>query len=146
MSSADPGAPSPAPSAPAAEPTTAPPGPGTSAPPGAADAAPEAAAKPESLIDAIADLMQMCVNYLRQETASVMRDKVVLPGQKLGMLVAFALAAAFLLALGLGFLAVALLLLLAQFLTWPGALGAIGGVLLVGAALFTYLKVRSIQK
>jgi hypothetical protein len=103
-------------------------------------------AKPESLTDAVADLLQMAVNYLRQETAGVMRDKVVLPGQRLGMMVAFALAASFLLALGLGFLAVALLLLLAQYLTWPGALGAIGGVLLVGAAVLTALKVRSMQQ
>jgi hypothetical protein len=102
--------------------------------------------KRESLTDAVADLLQMAVNYLRQETAGVMRDKVVLPGQRLGMMVAFALAASFLLALGLGFVAVALLILLAQFLTWPGALGAIGGVLLVGAAVLTALKVRSIQQ
>jgi hypothetical protein len=103
-------------------------------------------AKAESLTDAVADLLQMAVNYLRQETAGVMRDKVVLPGQRLGMMVAFALAASFLLALGLGFVAVALLLLLAQYLTWPGALGAIGGVLLVGAAVLTALKVRSMQQ
>lgn len=107
---------------------------------------PEAATKSESLTDAIADLLQMAVNYLRQETAGVMRDKVVLPGQQLGKMVAFALAAAFLFALGLGFVAVALLLLLAHSLTWPGALGLIGGVLLVGAAVFTALKVRSTQK
>ena len=102
--------------------------------------------KPESLAGAIADLLQMAVNYLRQETAGVMRDKVVLPAQQLGAFVAFALAAAFLLTLGLGFVAVALLILLAQWLTWPGALGAIGAVLLIGAAVFTVLKVRSIQK
>ena len=110
-------------------------------------AAPEPkAAKPESLIDMIADLLQMAVNYLRQETAAVMRDKVVLPGQQLGMTIAFAFAAAFLLALGLGFVAVALLLVLAELITWPGALGLIGVVLLIGAAVLTYLKVRSLQK
>lgn len=102
--------------------------------------------KPESLIDAIADLMQMAVNYMRQETAGVMRDKVVLPGQQLGRLVAFALAAAGLLFLGIGFISVAILLVLANYLGWPGALGLIGAVLLIGAAVFTYLKVRSIQK
>ena len=106
----------------------------------------EPAARPESLADAIADLLQMAVNYLRQQTSAVMREKVVLPGQQLGMFVAFALAAAFLLALGLGFVAVALLILLAHWLTWPGALGLIGGLLLVGAAVFTILKVRSFQK
>jgi hypothetical protein len=54
-------------------------------------------------------------------------------------------AAAFLLALGIGFIAVAILLILAYYLTWPGALALIGALLLVGAAVFTYLKVRSIQ-
>jgi len=101
--------------------------------------------KPESLIDAIADLMQMAVNYMRQETAGVMRDKVVLPGQQLGQLVAFALAAAALLFLGIGFISVAVLLVLAHYLGWPGALALIGAVLLIGAGVFTYLKVRSIQ-
>ncbi len=110
-----------------------------------ADEAPAPSPKPESLIDAIADLMQMAVNYLRQETAGVMRDKVVLPGQQLGMLVAFALAAAALLFLGIGFISVAVLLVLAHYLGWPGALALIGVVLLIGAGVFTYLKVRSIQ-
>ena len=120
-------------------------GPGEASAPQPPAAEPEPEPKPESLIDAIADLMQMAVNYMRQETAGVMRDKVVLPGQILGRLVAFAFAAAFLLALGIGFIAVALLLLLAQLLGWPGALGLIGAVLLIGSAVFTYLKVRSIQ-
>jgi hypothetical protein len=115
----------------------------------AADAPPaggaEAPPKPESLTDAIADLMQMAVNYMRQETAGVMRDKVVLPGQQLGRLVAFAFAAAGLLFLGIGFISVAVLLVLAYFLGWPGALALIGVILLIGASVFTYLKVRSIQ-
>jgi hypothetical protein len=103
-------------------------------------------AREQSLTDSIADLLQMAVNYLRQETASVMRDKVVLPGQQLGKMVAFALAASFLLALGLAFLSVALLLVLAGWLTWPGALGLIGGILVIGAGIFTALKVRSTQE
>ena len=150
MASADDGT-SAAPSVPAA-----PPAPEPSVQAGADYAAPnsepapdEATAppppKPESLIDAIADLMQMVVNYMRQETAGVMRDKVVLPGQQLGQLVAFALAAAGLLFLGIGFIAVAVLLVLAHYLGWPGALTLVGAVLLIGASLFTYLKVRSIQ-
>jgi hypothetical protein len=99
----------------------------------------------QSLTDSIADLLQMAVNYLRQETAGVMRDKVVLPGQQLGKMVAFALAASFLLALGLAFLAVAALLMLAGWLTWPGALALIGGILVIGAGTLTALKVRSTQ-
>jgi hypothetical protein len=100
----------------------------------------------ETLLDAIIDLLQMARNYVRQEAAGVVRDKVVLPVQQLGKMVAFAFAAAFLLALGLGFVAVALLILLAQWLTWPGALGAVGAALVISAAFFTTLKVRSTQK
>jgi hypothetical protein len=135
------------PVAPPGEPTVAPPHDSTAsegAQPEGAGA--EGERKSERLSDAIADLLQMAVNYLRQETAGIMRDKVVLPGQKLGAMVGFALAASFLFALGVGFLAVALLILLANYLTWPGALGAIGGVLVVGAAIFTSLKVRSMQR
>ena len=100
----------------------------------------------ESLVDAIADLLQMTVNWLRAEAADIVRDKVVLPTQQLGMMLAFVIAAATLMVVGVLFISVALLILLAKWLTWPGALGLIGGVLLIGAAIFTYLKVRSIQK
>lgn len=100
----------------------------------------------ESLVDAIADLLQMFVNWLRAEAADLMRDKVVLPIQQLGLTLASAMAAGCLAVIGLAFLSVALLLVLAGWLGWPGALGAIGGVLLIGAAIFTYVKMRSIQK
>ena len=135
--SAGPTAPQPTASPPLGD---APEGPGTQ-PADEASAPP----KPESLVDAIADLMQMAVNYLRQETAGVMRDKVVLPGQQLGQLIAFALAAAGVLFLSIGFIAVAFLLVLAQYMGWPGALLFVGLILLLGAGLFTYFKVRSIQ-
>ena len=100
----------------------------------------------ESLVDAIADLLQMLVNWLRQEAAGIMRDKIVLPGQQLGMLIAFAFAAATLLVIGLCFLFVAFLMVLASWVGWPGAFGIVGGTIVLGAAVLTYLKVRSIQK
>ena len=114
-------------------------------------AEPQAAAQPEappreSLVDAIADLLQMTVNWLRAEASDIVRDKVVLPIQQLGMTLASAIAAAILLVIGLCFIFVAVLMVLAKWLTWPGAFGLVGGVLVIGAAVFTYLKVRSIQK
>ncbi len=105
----------------------------------------EPAPERETIIDAVADLLQMIVNYLRQETAQLMRDKVVLPGQQLGMLIAFAFAAAALLVIGLCFIFVAVLLVLAHYLGWPAALALVGTLILIGAGVFTYLKVRSIQ-
>ena len=86
----------------------------------------------ENIIDAVADLLQMIVNWLRQEAAGIMRDKVVLPGQQLGMLVAFAMAAAALLVIGLCFLFVAFLMVLAGYIGWPGALAVVGASILVG--------------
>ena len=99
----------------------------------------------ENVIDAVADLLQMLVNWLRQEAAGIMRDKVVLPGQQLGMVVAFAMAAAALLVVGLCFLFVAFLMVLAGYIGWPGALAVVGAAILVGAGVLTYLKMRSIQ-
>jgi hypothetical protein len=100
----------------------------------------------ESLVDAIADLLQMAVNWLRAEAADIVRDKVVLPVQQLGMTLASAVAAAILLVIGLVFIFVAVLMVLAKWITWPGAFGLVGGLIVAGAGIFTYLKVRSVQK
>lgn len=99
-----------------------------------------------TVIDAVADLLQTVVDWLRQEAEALVREKVVRPIQKVGLAVAAALAAGALLAFGLCFIAAGLLLLLAQWLTWPGALLAIGGVLVLGSAGFTVVKVRSMQR
>jgi hypothetical protein len=143
-------APSPQPTAP--QPQAAAPGPaGPATPPPSTPSGPPPSDGPppperENLVDAIADLLQMLVNWLRQEAAGIMRDKVVLPGQQLGMLIAFALAAAILLVIGLCFLFVAFLMVLARFIGWPGAFALVGVVILIVAGVLSYLKVRSIQQ
>ncbi len=100
----------------------------------------------ETLVDAIADLLQMFVNWMRAEASDIMRDKVVLPVQQLGLTLASASAAGCLVVIGLHFIFVAILLVLAEWLGWPGALLLVGGVILLGAGGFTYVKMRSIQK
>lgn len=100
----------------------------------------------EAVIDAVADLLQTAVDWLRQEAAGLVQDKIVAPLQRLGLTLASASAAAALLALGLTFIAVALFLLLAQWVSYPGALLIIGGVLLLGSAVFLVIKVRLMQK
>lgn len=100
----------------------------------------------EGVIDAVADLLQTAVDWLRQEAASVVREKVVLPIQRLGLTLASALAAGALLVIGLIFVAVALFLLLAEWVGYPGALLIIGGVYLIASAVFLVIKVRSIQR
>ncbi|NTU70420.1 MAG: hypothetical protein HGB10_01145 [Coriobacteriia bacterium] len=132
----------PAPEVPA-EPSATPtgePGAGESA------AAPDPGPQRESLADAIADLLQMAVNWLRAEASDLMRDKVVLPTQQLGLTLASAMAAAALMVIGLGFVFVAILMVLAKYLTWPGALALVGTLILIGAGIFTYIKMRSVQK
>lgn len=139
------------------EPTT----PDAEAPQGAADPppppdsaaadtpTPEAEAPPEeprTVIDAAADLLQLVVDYLRQEVASIVREKIALPLQMVGLTAAWAGAAASCLVIGLIFIAIAALLLLAQALTWPGALFVIGAVFVIGSVVFTVLKVRTMQK
>lgn len=99
-----------------------------------------------ALIDSVADLLQTATNWVRQEAESVVREKIVLPIQKLGLTLASASAAGCLAVVGLIFIAVALFLLLAKWLTYPGALLAIGGVYLLGAVVFIVIKVRMMQK
>jgi hypothetical protein len=99
-----------------------------------------------TVLDSAADLLQTVVDWLRQEAEALVRDKVVAPLQRLGLTIASGMAAAVLLVFGLGFIAVGVLLLLAQWLTWPGALLAIGGVLVLGSVIFTIIKMRNMQR
>ena len=99
-----------------------------------------------TVAQAAADLLQTLVDWLRQEAEAIVRDKIVGPLQRLGLTIASGMAAAALLVFGLGFIAVGLLLLLAQWLTWPGALLATGGVLVLGSVIFTVLKMKNIQR
>jgi len=100
----------------------------------------------DAIIDAVADLLQTAVDWLRQEAAGLVREKVVLPVQRLGLTLASASAAAALLVLGLAFIAVALFLLLADLVGYPGALLIIGGVYVLASVIFLVIKVRLIQK
>lgn len=100
----------------------------------------------EAIIDAIADLMQTAVDWLRQEAASIVREKIVLPLQKLGLTLASGMAAAVLLVVGLIFIAVSLYLFLAEAVGHPFALLIIGVVYVLASAVFLFLKVRSMQK
>jgi len=100
----------------------------------------------ESIIDAVADLLQTMVDWLRQEAAAIVREKIVLPLQKLGLTLASGMAAAALLVVGLIFIAVALYLFLAQAVGHPFALLIIGGAYVLASAVFLVIKVRSMQK
>lgn len=96
-------------------------------------------------IAAFADLVETSVAYVRQEAGDLVQDKVVEPTRKAGAFVAFAIAAASALVVGLLFIATGALILLASLIGWPGALFAVGGVFVLVAAGCTYAKVRSAQ-
>lgn len=100
----------------------------------------------EAIIDAVADLLQTAVDWLRQEAAGVVREKIVLPIQRLGLTLASASAAGCLIVIGLVFIAVAAFLFLAQWLGYPGALLLIGGIYVVASVIFIVIKVRLMQE
>jgi hypothetical protein len=106
----------------------------------------EPAGAVSSIVDAVADLLQSAADWVRQEAGDIVRDRIVLPLQRLGLTLASASAAGCLAALGLAFIAVAAFLFLAQWLTYPGALLAVGGVLVLASAVFTVIKVRWLQR
>jgi hypothetical protein len=103
-------------------------------------------AEGRTVIDAVADLLQTVVDWLRQEAESLMREKIVAPLQKLGLTIAAASAAASLAVLAIGFISVGLFMLLGEAIGYPYALLVIGGTLLVGSIVFTAIKMRSMQK
>lgn len=100
----------------------------------------------EVIIDAVADLLQTAAEWVRQEAEAVVREKIVAPIQKLGLTLASASAAGCLLVVGLVFIAVALFLILAEWVGYPGALLIIGGVYVLASLVFVVIKVRSMQK
>jgi hypothetical protein len=99
-----------------------------------------------TLIDAGAELVQTVVTYVRQETGDLVHDKVVLPTQKAGGTVALAIGVALVLFAGLMFVSAGALILLASWIGWPAALFAVGGALIIGAAVIALVRTRSMQK
>ncbi len=110
------------------------------------DAGPTRGPDERTIIDAVADLLQTVVDWLRQEAETIVREKIVAPLQKLGLTLFAASAAASLAVLGIAFIATGLFMLLGQAIGYPYALLVIGGVLLVGAVAFTVIKMRNMQR
>ncbi len=98
------------------------------------------------IVDAVIDLLQTTVDWLKQEAETTVRDKVALPLQKVGLAIGSGAAAGCLLAFGLMFVAIGLLLLIAQSLGWPATMMLIGAVYIVAAAIFLVIRVRVMLK
>ena len=98
------------------------------------------------ILDQLLDLVQTARDWVRQEAEAVVKEKIVPPIQKLGITLASASAAAALLVIGLIFIAVAAIVGLSQWLGVPLAFFLIGLVFVIGAGIFTYVKVKAMQK
>jgi hypothetical protein len=131
---------SPGASEPSAESSAAPPPSGAEASAGAKEP------KRETIVDAIADLLQSLSDWLRQEVGATMREKVVLPLQKAGIAVAAASAAGCLAVIGLVFIAVGLFILLGQAIGYAAAFLLVGGVYLLGAVVFIVVRFKVMQR
>lgn len=99
-----------------------------------------------NLIDSATDLIGTVVSYARQETGDLVHDKVVIPGQKVGVTIGLAITIGILVATGALFIATGVLLVLANWLGWPGALFAVGGVLVVASIITVVIRSRSVQR
>jgi hypothetical protein len=134
-----------APTAPAPE------APQPQAPPAADAATPPASPEPAPverprIVEAVIDLLQTTVDWLKQEAETTVREKVALPLQKVGLAIGSGAAAGCLLVFGLMFVAIGLLLLVAQFIGWPATMMLIGAVYIVAAAVFLVIRVRVMLK
>lgn len=98
------------------------------------------------MLDSVVDLLETARDWVQQEAEATIREKVVLPLQRLGLTLASAAAAAVLLVIALIFLAVAAVIALGNLIGYAWTFFAIGMVYLVGSAVFLVIKVRSIQK
>jgi hypothetical protein len=98
------------------------------------------------ILDQLVDLAQTARDWVRQEAEATVKEKIVPPLQKLGIAIASAFAAASLLVLGLVFVAVAAIVALSQWLGVPWAFFIIGALYLTGAAVFTVVKVKAMQR
>jgi hypothetical protein len=102
--------------------------------------------EPGGFVDAVTDLIETAVTYVRQETGDVVREKVVLPTQKAGATVGLAVGVALVLFLGISYVSSGALILLAQYVGWPAALFIVGGILIVASAGIAYARSRSMQR
>jgi len=99
-----------------------------------------------TIINEVADLLQMASDWVRQEAESVVKKKIVLPLQRLGLTLAAAQAAGCLMVVGLLFIEVGMVMLMGEWLGYPVTFLIIGGVAVLGSAIFLGIKIRLKQK
>ncbi len=98
------------------------------------------------ILDQLVDLAQTARDWVRQEAEATIKEKIVPPLQKVGLAIAAGFGAASLMVLGLIFIAVAAIVYLSDLVGVALAFFIIGAAYLLGAAAFTAVKVRSMQR
>jgi hypothetical protein len=98
------------------------------------------------ILDAVVDLLETARDWVQQEAEATVREKIVLPIQRLGLTLASAAAAASLLVVALIFIAVAAVIWLGSLIGYAWTFFAIGMTFLIGSAVFLAIKVRSMQR
>jgi hypothetical protein len=98
------------------------------------------------LLDSLVDLLETARDWVQQEAEATVREKIVLPLQRLGLTLASAVAAATLLVIALIFIAVAAVIALGNLIGYAWTFFAIGMTFLIGSVIFFVIKVRSMQK
>lgn len=100
----------------------------------------------ERIVEQAADLLQMASDWLRQEAESTVREKVVLPLQRLGLTFAAAAAAGTLFVTGVLLVVIGLLVFLGKLIGWHVTLWALGAVLIVASGIALAVMYRKVQR
>jgi len=100
----------------------------------------------QSILDLTIELLEALVDWLRHEAEKLVREKVVLPLQRLGLTLIAASAASCLAVLGAMAIAIGLFMLLGQAIGYAYALLLIGAVLLTGSVVFLVVKKKNMAK
>lgn len=108
--------------------------------------APKKGSSKQSIIDLTIDLLEALVDWLRHEAGKIVREKVVLPLQRLGLTLIAALTASCLAVLGATAIAGGVFILLGQAIGYAYALLLIGAVLLAGSVIFLIVKKKNMVK
>lgn len=100
----------------------------------------------ERIVEQAADLLQMASDWLRQEAESTVREKVVLPLQRLGLTFAAAVAAGTLFVTGILLIVVGLLVFLGGLIGWHVTLWILGAMLVVCSGIALAVMYRKVQR
>lgn len=131
------------------EPGAAQPGPATPGPSAREPEPPKEGGGPkvvsEETVDAVGDLVQMFVDYVRQQADDIVQTKVVGPLQTLGIAISTLSLAGCMLIFGLLWLSVGAFVALGMWLGWAIACVIVGGIYVLLALVFYVISRRNRQ-